>query len=139
MYAMVCMDADYFLLLKKSLGYNKLHRHGKYVKLGCKEIGRFRELSDHREPLIHAFKAYSLQTIIPLLRMMHINPIEFPTCDGKQSEWPPTPSSTPFHNNCARQLRYLVSHRLSIKGLNYMPRGLKVSHLLIANMIPSST
>jgi hypothetical protein len=31
---------------------------------------------------------------------------------------------------------YLVSHTLFTTGLNYMPRGFKVSRLIIANMIP---
>ena len=30
MYAMVCMDMDYFLLLKSNKDYNKLHWHEKY-------------------------------------------------------------------------------------------------------------
>ena len=30
MYVMVCMNIDYFLLLKKNIDYNKLHWHKKY-------------------------------------------------------------------------------------------------------------
>ena len=46
--------------------------------IGCKQVGRVRELSNYREPLIYALEVNSPYTNTPSMHMVHKNPIECP-------------------------------------------------------------
>ena len=62
---MYFIDMDCFLLLERNIEYNKIHWHGKFlVMVGCKQVGRLRELIDYKISLIHALKVNSPQAII---------------------------------------------------------------------------